>query len=104
MTMEDQTTVVRIQGKSLRLRYPEGKEQELVDAAEFVNDTIKRLSSATSASETERLALLASINIAHDLQTLESQTQGDQTVSDRLLKMQNKIETVLNQAQQLEIE
>ncbi len=76
---------VQIMGQSYLLACPEGGEQSLLDAVERVDTAMCRIRDAGKVKARDRIAVLASLNLAFELSQKEAQalqTVGAMTSAD----------------------
>lgn len=70
---------VQIMGQSYLLACPEGGEQSLLDAVERVDTAMCRIRDAGKVKARDRIAVLASLNLAFELSQKEAQGLAAQT-------------------------
>ncbi len=69
----------------------------LLEAAGFLDRKMRELKANAKAPSFERLAVLAAINVAHELMTLRKQHDGqEQRLSDGLAMLRSKLDAVLD--------
>lgn len=66
--------MINVMGRELRVAAPEGEEQQLQASVELLNRKMKEIRDTGKVVGTERIAIMAALNIAHDL--LQGQGQG----------------------------
>lgn len=96
--------VVHILDKEYRIACHKEEEEGLLRSARFLDGKMRSIRSTGKVIGTDRIAVMAALNLAHEL--LEQQNQKDnisQVISGRLQKMQEKIEIALNQSNKLEV-
>ncbi len=72
---------VQIMGQSYLLACPEGGEQSLLDAVERVDTAMCRIRDAGKVKARDRIAVLASLNLAFELSQKESQALQQQATA-----------------------
>jgi cell division protein ZapA len=95
---------VRILDKEYRVACNQGEEDSLIAAARLVDQKMREIRSSGKVLGTDRIAVMASLNLAHDL--LEKQNQKDTVntgINTRLRTMQQKIDAVLSKENQLDL-
>ncbi len=65
---------VQIMGQSYLLACPEGGEQSLLEAVERVDTAMCRIRDAGKVKARDRIAVLASLNLAFELSQMETQS------------------------------
>lgn len=104
MTDESIPVTVHILDKEYRVACNRGEEDSLIASARFVDQKMREIRSGGKVLGTDRIAVMAALNMAHEL--LERQSQKDQVtegISSRLRNMQQKIDTVLSKENQLDL-
>jgi cell division protein ZapA len=87
---------VSIMGKEFMVACAEGEREALTAAASFLDRKMREIQESGKVIGTERCAIMAALNITHDL--LDLRKRGDITpdVSQKLRFLQSKIEAVLH--------
>ena len=93
---KSRTICVKLLGKEFQINCPEGKEQELLDAAYHLDQNMLEIRNNGRIFGLERIAIMAALNATHDvlkqnLQNKESARELNEKVKD----LQNKIDNVL---------
>ncbi len=104
MANSPRTLVLTILDREYRINCPEGAEEKLRDAARYLNEKMTEIKNAGAASGkvlgTDRIAVIAALNIAHQLRQLEGDQQ--ETVQ-QLGNLSDLIDEALDQDLQLEL-
>lgn len=87
---------VRILEKEYKISCPEGEHESLLASARNVNDNMKKVRESGKALSADRVAVMAAINIAHDLVKANETTKVDPELSGRIDSLQQSIDEVLN--------
>jgi cell division protein ZapA len=101
----DQIAVsVNILDKEYRISCPPEERESLIQAATFIDGQLREIRQTGRVIGTERIAVMAALNIANDLLS-DKQVKDDssQTISRRIQRLQEKIEIALNSTNQLEL-
>jgi cell division protein ZapA len=69
MSKAPQTLEVKILDKELRIACPEDERGELLDAVAYLDKRMREIRDAGKIASTERIALMAALNITHELLT-----------------------------------
>jgi cell division protein ZapA len=95
---------VNILDKEYRISCPPEERESLIQAAAFIDGQMREIRQTGRVIGTERIAVMAALNIANDLLS-DKQVKDDssQTVSRRIQRLQEKIEIALNSTNQLEL-
>lgn len=86
---------IRIMDKDYRVACPADQQATLKDSADFLNDRLNDIKNKGSIIGTERIAIMAALNLAHELLGSKDSidTLGD--VDNRMLNLQKKIDIAL---------
>jgi cell division protein ZapA len=87
---------VKILAKDYQIACPEDQTHHLIDAAMMLDDRMKEIRNSGRVIGLERIAVMAALNLAHELLKLKSETQhmSDDT-ERRLLQLHDKIDDAL---------
>ena len=91
----------KIMDKDYRVACPADQQASLKQSAEFLNGRLNEIKTRGSIIGTERIAIMAALNLAHEL--LGSQQSIDQftDVDTRVLNLQKKIDIALREIEVL---
>ena len=82
--------------KSLTITCPEGEESNLFRATRYLNEKIEKIKESNRTLDKERIAIIAALNLAHELIKLQESHQEAQTEnSDQILKIIDLIDQSL---------
>ena len=76
------TIHVSIMGKDYPVGCPEGQEEQLLASARYVNEKMQRIRAGSRSVGLDRIAVMAALNIAHEL------------MQQQMLAQEEKAETV----------
>lgn len=97
--MSDSSTIaVELLGKEYLVACPMESRQDLERAAKLLNERMKEIKSHGKLYGTERVAIMAALNLAHDFLNA---TCSSQTAQTQLAEMNRKLENALAKDQQL---
>ena len=94
--MEKPTIAVDILGKSFNINCPKGHESELKEAAEYLNNQMRELRASGKAVGLEKIAIIAALNITHDLL---SNRQYARSNEQQLRELTSQLDSALGQQQ-----
>jgi cell division protein ZapA len=100
MSNTEGTVSVDILGKEYLVACPTENRQDLERAAKLLNDRMLEIKSQGKLYGTERVAIMAALNLANDFLNATGSSQSAQT---QLSQMNAKIEGALAQDQQLDL-
>jgi cell division protein ZapA len=101
---KSQPTVVKILDKEYRIACEPDEVQGLEKSARYLNEQMRQIRDKGSVIGADRIAVMAALNIAHDLlhKTQDSESLSD-SLSKRIKSLRDKVEVALNQTNQLEL-
>ncbi len=72
------------------------EQPSLLHTARLLNEKMHRLHDSGKVTGTDRIAVMAALNLAHELEMTKPQTaQNDPELTEKLISLRKKIETVL---------
>lgn len=86
---------VTIAEKEYKISCPKGEHESLLASAKSVNDNMLKARESGKALSADRIAVMAAINIAHELVKTNEQTNVDDNFLARIDKMQESIDKAL---------
>lgn len=97
-----QTLDIRILDRELRVACPEDERAELLDAVTYLDKRMCEIRDAGKVASVERIAIMAALNIAHELLTTRLGSGFDMAeFKRRMTVMQATIETALAEQDKL---
>ena len=96
----DNTATVELLGKEYMVACPAEARQDLERAANLLDERMQEIKSQGKLYGTERVAIMAALNLAHDLLNATGSSQSMQT---QLAQMNTKLETALAEEQQMDL-
>ena len=92
--MSDNQEKIEILDKSYTIACPEDERHALLDSAKMLDERMRHIRDNDKVMGTERVAIIAALNIAHDL--LTQQHDGvSENVEERIQKLTLRIENEL---------
>ena len=95
MSIDTIPVTVKILEKEYKISCPEGEHESLLISARSVNESMQKVRESGKALSADRVAVMAAINIAHDLMKTSSEPKIDPEVSERIDVLQQSIDQVL---------
>jgi cell division protein ZapA len=86
---------VLLLGKEYPVVCGRDEEHELRVAARYLDDKMRKIRDGGRIIGTERIAVMAALNIAHELIQAQEQLKSGSAVGDRLSAMSRKIDSTL---------
>ncbi|MDO9139184.1 MAG: cell division protein ZapA [Methylobacter sp.] len=85
-----------IMGKDYKIACPPEEQNDLLQSARQLDIQMRQMRDSGKVAGADRIAVMAALNLAHELQLMKSQNaQLNQTLAECLAKMAHKIENVL---------
>ena len=104
MSRAAKTVTVTILDKEYRVACQPGEEEAVIASALHLDERMREIRQTGKIIGTERIAVMAALNMAHDLLTMEQQrTAVDTGLEKRMRQLQEQVEVALNQFNQLEL-
>ncbi len=104
MNAKRDAVAVNILGKEYRISCQEGEEEALLKAARYLDSKMKEIRGSGKVIGTDRIAVMAALNIAHELLTREDNADAAAgTANKRIRSLRERIEIALNDSAQLEL-
>ncbi|MEQ1638790.1 MAG: cell division protein ZapA [Methylococcales bacterium] len=101
MSKKNPTVTVTILNKEYIIACQPEDQHSLMNTAQQLNSKMRRLHDSGKVTGTDRIAVMAALNLAHELETGKSQL-GDPTdpeLTSKLIQLRHKIENVLDNSQ-----
>ncbi len=95
---------VHILDKEYRVGCPPEEQEELLRSASYLNKKMKAIRDSGKVIGTDRIAVMAALNIAHEL--LKANTENEfhsNTLGGRIRSLQNKIDAALHDSKQIDL-
>ncbi|MFO1417677.1 MAG: cell division protein ZapA [Methylotetracoccus sp.] len=83
---------VQILGKEYPVACSPDEQHELLIAARYLDDKMRKIRDTGRVIGTERIAVMAALNIAHELLQEQRDSQGSQTIAGRLSAMRERLD------------
>jgi cell division protein ZapA len=104
MSKDISDTSIEIMGKSYQIKCPESEVNALRRSAQYLEEKM-RIMRESGVLSVDRVAVITALNVIHQLLTLEQQkSHYTQTINQRLLELQSKVENALAQTAQMELQ
>ena len=86
---------IRILDKEYKISCPRGEHESLLVSAKKVNDNMEKVRESGKALSADRVAVMAAINIAHELVKTQQKSTIDINLINRIDNLQNTIDGIL---------
>ena len=101
MSADPKALQVHVMGREFRVACPENEQKELLEAVDYLNKKMDEIRDGGKVVGVERIAIMAALNIAHELLTtkvggfdmaaLKRRMQSMETTLDQALRDQSKL-------------
>lgn len=92
----DSTVVtVRISGKEVQVGCTQGEEDQVIKAANIVDQIMAELRQRNASSTTEKVAILTAINFAHELNKINQRSEISDDARERLAAVNAQLSELL---------
>ena len=95
MSADPKGLQINVMGREFRVACPDSEQKGLLDAVEYLNRKMNEIRDNGKVIGLERIAIMAALNIAHEL--LSTKVGGGFDIAEVKRRM-NRMETVLDQA------
>lgn len=96
MNKKLQPVLLTIMGKEYKIACAPEEQDDLVKSAGQLDAQMKQMRDSGRVAGPDRIAVMAALNLAHELQLVKSQNaELNKALSESLTKMKHKIENVL---------
>jgi cell division protein ZapA len=96
MNKKLQPVSLTIMGKEYKIACALEGQSDLIQSAQQLDMQMRQMRDSGKVAGADRIAVMAALNLAHELQLMKNQNvMLTQTLSERLVKMTDKIENVL---------
>jgi cell division protein ZapA len=104
MTDKTVRVSVRILEKEYQVACPVEERSALLDAAELLNGKMREIRDGGNVIGLDKIAVMAALNMAAELLSLRNRdTSVESGLAGKIRQLRERVETALNQGQQLEI-
>ena len=101
MSVDPKALQINVMGREFRVACPESEQKELLEAVDYLNRKMDEIRDHGKVVGVERIAIMAALNIAHELLTtkvggfdmaaLKRRMQSMETTLDQALRDQSKL-------------
>ncbi len=95
---------IRILDKEYQIACNDDERNSLLDSARYLDEKMKEIRNTGKVIGSERVAVMAALNITHDFLQSQFAAENSTTVdSSKIKNLQDKVETALTRCKQLEL-
>ena len=97
--MSNKGVNISIMGRDFSVACPPHEQEDLLEAARFLDKNMKEIQKSGKIIGAERCAVMAALNITNDLLKLQKATAGQEKVQEKLAHLQSRIDEALQEAE-----
>ncbi len=103
--MKDETVpvTVLIMEKEYRIACAPNHKDSLVNSATLLNNKMQEIRSSGKVIGSDRIAVMAALNLAHDLLEQQQQSTDNTFLEKQIRKLRDKVDTAVNETKQMEL-
>lgn len=95
---------VTILGKEYQISCPDEEKSALISSARLLHENMEQIRSTGKIVGLDRIAVMAALNLAHDLLSLQNSEEGGvDEINKSILQMKDKVSVFLDEARQLDL-
>lgn len=96
-TREKGGITINVLGREFRVGCPEGEESQLLASVDYLNRKVREVRDMGKVVGNERIAIMAALNIAHELLSNRTDTPGFDAIAfrRRINEMQETVDSAL---------
>jgi len=94
---------VNILGKEYQVACPEEEKDALIASAQLLHNNMEDIRATGKIVGLDRIAVMAALNLAHDLISLQNNNGGMDDLNKSILQMKDKVSVFLEEVRQLEL-
>lgn len=94
---------LRLLDRDIKIACPANEQDELQQAARFLDQRLRTIRDHAKVVGVERIALMAALDLAHELQQAQKAEGAQRDSSERIARMQTKLQAALLADRQLEL-
>ncbi len=103
MKEETVPVTVKILEKDYRIACAANHKESLEDSAALLNNKMLEIRTSGKVIGSDRIAVMAALNLAHDLLQQQQQTASESHLKQQLKSLREKIDGVVNKTRQMEL-
>ena len=93
--------VVNILGKEFQIACPEDEKEALLASARLVHQNMEKIRNSGKVVGMDRIAVMAALNIAHDLIVLENDDNQDvDKINNKIMQLKERVSAFLDEDKQ----
>ena len=97
MSQKPSSVNIRVLDKDYTIACPEGEETPLLTSADLLNKKINEIKDRGSIIGSERIAVMAALNLAHEFLNANAASSNLNQVDEKISSLKEKIDSALGQ-------
>ena len=89
------TATITLLDKQYQINCEQDEREELLESARLLNQKLSEVRDAGSVIGLERIAMMAALNLAHELVKAQKNSQADSHISSGIDRLQDKISSAI---------
>lgn len=102
-SVQTEAVTIRVLDKEYQIACPVDDTDALLDSARFLDGKMREIRDNRKMVGADRVAVMAALNIAHDLLQCESGKSGGADAKNKIRSLQAKVEAAISRGKQLEL-
>lgn len=94
---------IRVLDKEYQVACPPEEKDALLTSARYLDTKMREIRDARKMIGADRVAVMAALNITHDLLKCQSGEADESGIGGKLRSLQNKVEAAITRGRQLEL-
>lgn len=104
MNNSEQVLAVTIMDRTYQIKCPSSGAIELQESARYLDAEMRKINQANTSNNTERLAIVAALNISHELNMYKNQKNAYVDVMhEKIKKLQHRIQKFLGTTEEVAV-
>ena len=103
MKEENIPVTVKILEKDYRIACAPNHKESLQDSAALLNEKMHEIRASGKVIGSDRIAVMAALNLAHDLLQQQQHTADDNRLQQHIRQLREKIDSAVYESKQMEI-
>ena len=103
MSQEARPITIRVLDKEYQVACPPEEREALLESAKYLDMKMREIRETRKMVGTDRVAVMAALNITHELLQCQEGSGDGAAMQARLRKIQNKVEAAITRGRQMEL-
>ncbi len=100
---DNATVTIRLLDKDYQVACPAEERAALLESARYLDEKMREIRDKRKMIGSERVAVMAALNITHELLNARSQGDNPAALDGKLRQLQGKVEAAITRGRQLEL-